>query len=236
MQPLRFVRRCLPLLTVAAALMLFSGPVLAQDATVIGTLNYVSGLPGAEIYRYDFTLSIVAVEPACQTLLLFFDSNPANQGFDGSEDCDFHSATGPTPDWEVTPIEPPDPDAWYVEFDNFSSRGPAPGEEAATFSVEILWKNPDTVPPTELFFEDMNGWAHEGITETRIETTAPRETASSPATRTRAAANRGPIPAPRPEGSRPSAGAGGPGTTVSASPRPALPSTCTGTTFSWPAC
>ena len=174
MQPLRYARRILPFLTIAAALMLFSGLASAQDAQVTGTLNYVSGLPGAEVYRYDYTLVNVGVEPTVQTVLLFFDSDPATQAFDGSDDCDFFSASGPNADWEVTPYESPDPDAWRVEFSNYSSLGPAPGEEAATFSVQVLWKNPDTVPPAELFFEALDGWAHEGITDTRIETTAPR--------------------------------------------------------------
>jgi len=173
MQPRRMLSR--PLLSFLACAALFaSGPARAGDAILTGTLNYVGGLPGNEIYRYDYTLENVAVTPAIQTLLVFFDSDPATQAFDGGDDADFQSATGPTPDWEVTPIEPTDPDAWYVEFANFSSLGITPGNTLGGFSIEFVWKNTDTFPPCTQFFEAINGYAHEGESATVFGSVSPR--------------------------------------------------------------
>ncbi len=173
MQPkTNYVRPFLFLL--AGALLFTAVPARAQDAIVTGTLNYVSGLPGNEVYRYDYTLENVSVTPAVQTLLVFFDSNPATQIFDGSDDADFISATGPSVDWEVTPIVPTDPDAWYVEFANFTSLGAEPGDVISGFSVEFRWKNPNTLPPCEQFFEAINGRAHEGVSSTLIGSVSPR--------------------------------------------------------------
>jgi hypothetical protein len=173
MQPLRHVR-ITSAAFLLASLVALAAPARATEAEVSATLSYVSGVPGSEVFRYDYTVTNLNVLPTINTFIIFFDSDPATQVFDGSDDADYVSAVGPNPDWEPTVFEGPDPDAWYVEFANFTSLGPAPGEDVATFSVEILWKNPNTLPPCDQFFEVLNGHAHEGITETKVATITPR--------------------------------------------------------------
>lgn len=149
-------------------------PAQAVEAEVSATLSYVSGLPGSEVFRYDYVVRNLNVTPTINTFLIFFDSDPSTGVFDGIDDADFVSAIGPNADWEPTALEGPDPDSWFVEFANFTSLGPAPGQDVATFSVEFLWKNPDALPPCEQFFEVLNGRAHEGVTDTKVAGTSPR--------------------------------------------------------------
>jgi len=177
MQPyyyVRYIRAFLSSLALAGLLAIPARPAGAIEAEVSATLSYVSGLPGSEIFRYEYTVKNLAVTPTINTFLIFFDSDPNTLGFDGSDDADFSNAVGPNINWEPTAFEGPDPDAWYVEFANFTTLGPAPGDEIGVFTVDILWKNPDTLPPCKQFFEVLNGRAHEGISDTKVASTSPR--------------------------------------------------------------
>lgn len=130
------------------------------EASVDAVLTYLGGDPGSQIYRYDFTVRNVAVLPAIQTVLIFFDSNPETGEFTGDK-CDFVEIASPT-NWEGTAWVDPDPSPWYVEYATYS--GPSrifPGQSKVGFSVTIVWKDPYTVPG-QRFFEAMNGVVYEG--------------------------------------------------------------------------
>jgi hypothetical protein len=174
MRPLYQVRSLLFSAVLIGVGTLAARPGLAADAEVSAQLSYVSGIPGSEVFRYDYTVKNLNVTPDIHGFLIFFDSDPATQVFDGSDDADFVSATGPDANWTVDVFEGPDPDAWFVEFGNYVTAGTVPGDEVGTFSVEFLWKNADALPPCDQFFEVLNGRAHEGVSTTKVLTTTPR--------------------------------------------------------------
>jgi hypothetical protein len=130
------------------------------EASVDAVLTYLGGDPGNQLYRYDFTVRNVAVLPAIQTVLIFFDSNPETGEFTGDK-ADFVDLSAPL-NWEGVAWVDPDPSPWYVEYATYS--GPSrifPSQSKEGFSVTVLWKDPYTVPG-QRFFEAMNGVVYEG--------------------------------------------------------------------------
>ncbi len=131
-------------------------------SSIRSTLVYMGGEPGNQMYRYEFQVKNIAVEPAIQTVLIFFDSDPVTGEFlgDRSELVEFTSPAN----WEGTPFLDLDPSPWFMEWMTFS--GPDrifPGETNADFSVTFIWKDPETTPGRR-FFEAMNGVVYEGQT------------------------------------------------------------------------
>ena len=137
-------------------------PEPLPESAVTSTLVYMGGEPGNEMYRYDFKVRNIAVPPAIQTVLIFFDSDPVTGEFMG-DNSDLIEIQSPA-NWEGTAFVDPDPAPWFVEWMTFS--GPDrifPGQNLEGFSVTFIWKDPETTPGRR-FFEAMNGIVYEGQT------------------------------------------------------------------------
>lgn len=147
------------------------GLASAQDAVLEAELTYLGpGPSGSSIYRYDYSLTNVAVEPFIIELFVFFDSDPDSgvlflgdiTDFD-EPGLGFSGSTGAPAGWVADVWEDPDPAPWVVDF--FNPAGDArvfPGETLDGFSVTFLWKGSGT--PGVQYFEALDGYAHEGTT------------------------------------------------------------------------
>jgi hypothetical protein len=137
-------------------------PQPLPESSITSTLVYMGGEPGNQMYRYEFKIRNIAVQPAIQTVLVFFDSDPVTGEFLGDK-SDFAEIQSPE-NWEGTTFVDPDPSPWFIEWQTFS--GPDrifPGETKLGFSVTFVWKDPETTPGRR-FFEAMNGIVYEGQT------------------------------------------------------------------------
>ena len=132
------------------------------EASIDAELVFLGGEPGSQIYRYDLHVRNISIEPAVQTVLVFFDSNPETGEFLGDK-SDVVEVQSPT-NWQGYVWADPDPAPWFVEWMTFS--GPDrifPGYTKNGFSVTFVWKDPESVPG-QRFFEAMNGAVYEGQT------------------------------------------------------------------------
>jgi hypothetical protein len=132
------------------------------ESSIEATLVFMGGEPGNEVYRYDFHVRNISIQPAVQTVLVFFDSDPVTGEFLGDK-SDLVEIQSP-PNWESYGWVDPDPAPWFVEWQTFS--GPDrifPGQTKVGFSVTFVWKDPETTPG-QRFFEAMNGAVYEGQT------------------------------------------------------------------------
>jgi hypothetical protein len=148
--------------TMAYAYGVTPNPNPLPESAVTSTLVYMGGEPGNQIYRYDFKVRNIAVPPAIQTVLIFFDSDPVTGEFMGDK-SDLVEIQSPA-NWEGTAFADPDPAPWFVEWITFS--GPDrifPGNDLEGFSITFTWKDPETTPGRR-FFEAMNGVVYEGQT------------------------------------------------------------------------
>jgi len=124
---------------------------------VTGTFSYLGGPPGNQIYRFDYAVENIDVQPALAGLVVFFDS-------DGGNRADFVSYVAPA-GWEDVFVVPEGPDgSWNIEWDElYGTNRVLPGEILEGFSVTFTWNDPNTLPGSQ-FFEAWNGEAHEGYT------------------------------------------------------------------------
>jgi hypothetical protein len=146
-------------LVVPLLLGLFLVPVVAtagpQPANIVATLEYVGGPPGAQIYRFDYSVENVSISPDLAGLILFFDA-------DGLARSDFQSVSYP-PDWDDVFVTPEAPDgSWNVEWNTFGAGIPM-GGTLDGFSVTFVWNDPYSIPGAQ-GYEAWNGGAHEGGT------------------------------------------------------------------------
>ncbi len=146
-------------LVVPLLLGLFLVPVVAtagpQPANVVATLEYLGGPPGAQIYRFDYEVENVSVEPDLAGFVVFFDA-------DGLARSDFQSFTFPE-GWDDVFVVPEAPDgSWSVEWNTFFNAIPL-GGTLSGFSVTFLWNDPYSIPGAQNF-QVWNGGAHEGGT------------------------------------------------------------------------
>ncbi|UCF78024.1 MAG: T9SS type A sorting domain-containing protein [Candidatus Eiseniibacteriota bacterium] len=129
-----------------------AGPV---PANIVANLEYLGGPPGSQVFRFDYTVENLGVDPDLAGLVIFFDS-------DGLARSDFQSLTYPEgwDDWFVLP-EAPD-SSWNVEWNTFSNAIPL-GGSLSGFSVTFVWNDPYSIPGAQNY-EVWNGGAHEGGT------------------------------------------------------------------------
>ncbi len=126
-----------------------------QAADVTANLEYLGGPPGSQVYRFDYTIENVSVEPDLAGWVIFFDT-------DGQARSDFQSYAYP-PGWDDVFVLPEAPDgSWNVEWNTFDSAIPV-GGSLDGFSVTFVWNDPYSIPGTQ-YFEVWNGGAHEGGT------------------------------------------------------------------------
>ena len=53
------------------------------EASIDADLVFLGGQPGSQIYRYDFYVRNISIEPSVQTVMVFFDSDPETGEFLG---------------------------------------------------------------------------------------------------------------------------------------------------------
>jgi hypothetical protein len=132
----------------------FAGPG-PQPANVTANLEYLGGSPGSQVYRFDYTIENVCVEPDLAGWIIFFDS-------DGLARSDYDSHAWPT-GWDDTFVLPEAPDgSWNVEWNTFDNAIPV-GGSLSGFSVTFIWNDPYSLPGVQ-YFEVWDGGAHEGGT------------------------------------------------------------------------
>ncbi|UCF79685.1 MAG: T9SS type A sorting domain-containing protein, partial [Candidatus Eiseniibacteriota bacterium] len=157
------MRKCAiaALASVPVLLGLFLLPAVAtagpgpDAAKVTANLEYLGGPPGSQLYRFDYTVENVSVEPDLAGWIVFFDS-------DGLARSDYDSHSWPT-GWDDTFVLPEAPDgSWNVEWNTFGNSIPI-GGSLGGFSVTFVWNDPYSVPNVQ-YFEVWNGGAHEGGT------------------------------------------------------------------------
>ncbi|MFH0777136.1 MAG: hypothetical protein V2A71_00760 [Candidatus Eisenbacteria bacterium] len=148
-----------------AALLLVLGVVVASSVALSDTpavevtarLYYLGGSPGNEMYRFDYTVDNISLEPAVAGFIVFFDQ----EGFNYTDYVSHSYPEG----WEENFVTPEGPDgSWNVEWDELSGLYRIlPGEAKNAFSVVFMWYNP-TAPPGPQHFEAWNGFPYEGTT------------------------------------------------------------------------
>jgi len=130
---------------------------MPSAVTVDGTLNYVSGPPGSQVFRFDYSITNLDVQPNLSGFIVFFDS-------DGLNRADFMEYTTPY-SWDDVFVFPEGGDhAWNIEWDEIAGLNRIePGSTLGGFSVTFLWSDPNSLPGPQ-YFEAWNGEAHEGTT------------------------------------------------------------------------
>lgn len=153
-------RAVIVLLLALSAPLLFL-PASAQAApsavNVTATLSYLSGPPGSQVFRFDYSITNLDVTPNLAGFIVFFDS-------DGLNRADFVEYATPY-SWDDVFVFPEGPDhAWNVEWDELAGLNRIePGSTLGGFSVTFTWNDPNCLPGCQ-FFEAWNGEAHEGTT------------------------------------------------------------------------
>ena len=147
-------RFALPMLLLLLPAMVAAMP---SAVNVTATLNYVSGSPGSQVLRFDYSITNLDVEPNLAGFIVFFDS-------DSLDRADF-VAYGSPYSWDDVFVFPEGADhAWNVEWDELAGENRIePGGTLGGFSVTFLWKDPNSLPGPQ-FFEAWNGEAHDGTT------------------------------------------------------------------------
>jgi len=145
-----------------------AAPVLADSAfgvsaklTLLGNL----GPNGEQRYRYDYTISNVAVDPDLGAFLVFFNSDPLTQLPSGDK-ATFVSYAAPV-GWEgVTVTDKNTAGQWQVTWDWDYATLPevVPGTSLSGFSIVFDWNDPNSLPPVQ-YTEGMNGASHDAVTE-----------------------------------------------------------------------
>jgi len=126
-----------------------------QPANVVANLEYLGGPPGSQVYRFDYEVENLCVEPDLAGWIIFFDS-------DGLARSDYDSHGWPT-GWDDVFVLPEAPDgSWNVEWNTFDNAIPV-GGSLGGFSVTFVWNDPYSIPDVQ-YFEVWNGGAHEGGT------------------------------------------------------------------------
>ena len=130
---------------------------MPSAVSVTATLNYVSGPPGSQVFRFDYSITNADVTPNLGGFIVFFDS-------DGLNRTDFVEYATPY-SWDDVFVFPEGADhAWNVEWDELAGVNRIePGSTLGGFSVTFLWNDPTCLPGPQ-FFEAWNGEAHEGTT------------------------------------------------------------------------
>ena len=147
-------RFALPALLLLLPVMALAMP---SAVNVTATLNYLSGPPGSQVFRFDYSITNLDVQPNLAGFIVFFDS-------DGLNRADFVEYGAPY-SWDDVFVFPEGPDhAWNVEWDELAGLNRIePGATLGGFSVTFTWNDPNSFPGPQ-FFEAWNGEAHEGTT------------------------------------------------------------------------
>lgn len=148
------MRLALPIFVLLLPAMALAAPSVVN---VTATLDFLGGSPGNQVYRFNYSVENLDVQPALAGFIVFFDS-------DGLGRSDFVEYTYPA-GWEDIFVFPEGPDgAWNVEWDEiFGTNRILPGGTLDGFSVTFTWNDPTSLPGPQ-HFEAWNGEAHDGYT------------------------------------------------------------------------
>ncbi len=129
--------------------------------TLLGNL----GPNGEQRYRFDYTVSNLAIDPEVGAFHVFFNSDPVTQLPSGDKATlvSYGSPLG----WEsVSVFEKNAAGQWSInwDWDYASGLDVVPGTSLGGFSVIFDWSDPSVLPQVQLT-QARNGSAHDGVTE-----------------------------------------------------------------------
>jgi hypothetical protein len=146
-----------------------AAPVAADSAFGVSVkLTFLGNLGpnGEQRYRYDYTISNIAVDPELGAFQVFFNSDPLT-GLPSGDKATLVSYAGPL-GWAdaVTVMPKNDAGQWSLnwDWDYASGLDVVPGTSLAGFAVIFDWNDPNSIPPVQ-HVQVRNGDAHSRVTE-----------------------------------------------------------------------